>query len=388
MLSPSELTRIVRELDDAGRAGMSAALATVVSISGSAYRRPGARLFVREDGVVAGGVSGGCLEVDVVRKARAAMLERRPTLVAYDATDDQDGSFGQGLGCRGEVHILIEPFGLPRTALHVACLRDMLATREPRVLALRFAGQTDDDVGAIAMFSSDGARIDGERADPLPGLEDCVSSVLQQRRAREVTRDDGAAAAASDRLLLDYLPPIPRLLVVGGGPDCEPLAACATAIGYRVTIVDERPGTLASRQFPPGTRTSKARLQDLVPAEVDAFTACIVATHNAAYDGRALTQLLASPARYIGVLGPRRRTARLLEHILRTTGGAAGDASRLFAPTGLDIGGDTPDQIALAVLAEIQAVTADRPGAFLRDRAAPIHADGVDHTSAEGLGVQ
>ena len=124
-----------------------------------------------------------------------------------------------------------------------------------------------------------------------------------------------------------------------------------------------------------------------MPAEVDAFTACIVATHNAAYDGRALTQLMASPARYIGVLGPRRRTARLLEHILRTTGGAAGDVSRLFAPTGMDIGADTPDQIALAVLAEIQAVTADRPGGFLRNRAAPIHADGVDHASGEGLAV-
>jgi len=176
-----------------------------------------------------------------------------------------------------------------------------------------------------------------------------------------------------------------RLLVVGGGPDSEPLAACASAVGYRVMIVDERPGTLGTRQLPPGTRTSRAPLHDLVPAEVDAFTACIVATHNAAYDGRALAQLLASPARYIGVLGPRRRTARLLEHILRTTGGAAGDGSRLFAPTGLDIGGDTPDQIALAVLAEIQAVIAGRPGGFLRDRAAPIHDDGVDRASADGL---
>ena len=104
------------------------------------------------------------------------MLEGRPTLVAYDATDDQDGGFGQGLGSRGEIHILIEPFGLQRTALHVACLRAMLTAREPRVLALRFAGPTGD-VGAIAMFSSDGAWIDGDRAHLLPGIEDCVSSV-------------------------------------------------------------------------------------------------------------------------------------------------------------------------------------------------------------------
>lgn len=382
MLSPSELKRIVWELDVAGRADKPAALATVVSISGSAYRRPGARLFVREDGVVAGGVSGGCLEADVVKKARAAIQEGRPTLVAYDATDDHDGGFGQDPGGRGEIHILIEPVGLERTALHVACLRAMLTARKPRVLALRFAGPTGD-VGAIAMFSSDGAWIGGDRAHLLPGIEDCVSGVLQQRRAEEV--DQGDAVASSERLLLDYLVPIPHLLVVGAGPDSEPLAACASAVGYRVMIVDERPGSLGARQFPPGTRTSKAPLHELVPAEVDAFTACIVATHNAAYDGRALTQLLASRARYIGVLGPRRRTARLLEHILRTTGGAAGDGSRLFAPAGLDIGADTPDQIALAVLAEIQAVFAGRPGGYLRNRAAPIHGDGIEHASAEGV---
>ena len=348
MLSPNELTRIVRQLDAARGAHVPAALATVVAVSGSAYRRPGARMLVCDDGVAVGGVSGGCLEADVVRKARAAMLEGQPTLVTYDHSDDEDGGFGEGLGCGGEVHILIEPVGLQRTALHVACLRDMLTAREPRVLALRFTGPAGD-LGAIAVCPPEEMR----------GHEDGV--------------------------LLDYLPPIPRLFVVGAGPDSEPLAACASAVGYRVVVVDERPGTLGARRFPSGTRTSKAQLDDVVATEVDAFTACIVATHNAAYDGRALAQLLASPARYIGVLGPRRRTARLLEHILRTTGGAAGDGSRLFAPTGLDIGGDTPDQIALAVLAEIQAVIAGRPGGFLRDRAAPIHDDGVDRASADGL---
>jgi len=363
MLAPSELTRIVQALDDAAASGIPAALATVVAVAGSAYRRPGARLFVREDGVAAGGVSGGCLEADVVRKARAAMLDRRAAVISYDTTDDQDGSFGAGQGCQGEILILVEPVGAERTSFHAACLRDMQAAREARVLALRFTGSAGD-LGARALFSSAGAILAGDVPGRPQVLAAHVAAVLQQRRGSVVSLDAGESV---DRLLLDYLAPAPRLFLVGAGPDSEPLAGCATALGYQVIVVDERPGTLGRRRFPRGTLTSSAPVDHVARTYVDGHTACVIATHNTAYDARALRGLLPSPARYIGVLGPRKRAARLLQQL------GEGDAPRFFAPIGLDIGGETPEQIALAVLAEIQAVTLGRPGGFLRDRMAPIH---------------
>jgi xanthine/CO dehydrogenase XdhC/CoxF family maturation factor len=356
MLSPHELTGIVHHLGDAIPEGVRAALATVVRVSGSAYRRPGARMLVRDDGVVVGGVSGGCLEADVVRKARAAILEGQPAVIRYDATDDEDEGFG--LWCRGAIDVLVEPIGLARTALHVACLREMLAARDPRVLVLRFHGPPPD-LGAIALFSARGQdRGDGQ----LPiGLAEGARGVLERGRS--------CSGPDLDGVLLELLAPVPRLLVVGAGPDSEPLAACARAVGYDVTVVDERPGYLGARRFAAGTRISRKQVSKLA---IDGHTACVVATHNAAYDARALTQLLPSAARYIGLLGPRRRTVRLLEHL----GAAAGDlAGRFHTPTGLDIGAETPEQIALAVLAEIQAAMTGRPGGFLRDRATPIHDD-------------
>ncbi len=382
MLSPNELTSIIEDVEEAKRRGARAALVTVVFVSESAYRRPGARMLVRDDGHVAGGVSGGCLEADVVRRARAAMLEGRPAVVGYDATDDEDGGFGAGLGCRGEVEVLIEPAWLERTAFHLACLRRVLTARQPSVLALRFRGP-ESDLGAFAHFlpSGESASIAGGPGTDLAGLRERVTGVLEQRCGQCVP---GEAADAGPAVSLEYLLPLPRLLVVGGGPASEPLAACAHALGFRVTVVDERPGYLSRRRFPRETATSTVDVGHLARREVDAHTACIVATHNLAYDARALRGLLPSAAGYIGVLGPRKRTARLVEQLRPELEGAACAWERLYAPTGLDIGSGTPEQIALSILAEVQAVMTGRPGGSLRNRTTPIHEDASDPARGGG----
>jgi xanthine/CO dehydrogenase XdhC/CoxF family maturation factor len=119
---------------------------------------------------------------------------------------------------------------------------------------------------------------------------------------------------------------------------------------------------------------STASIEELSEDELDAHTAVVVATHNAAYDERALRRILPGAVRYVGVLGPRQRTGRMLEG-LRSVGDVRIDGARVFAPTGLDIGAETPEQIALSVLAEIQAVMSGRPGTSLRNRPSSIHSD-------------
>lgn len=357
MLSPNELPLIVQEATEAIRVAVRAALVTVVSISGSAYRRPGARMLVREDGRMFGGVSGGCLEADVVRRARIAMADGAPHVASYDSTDLEDGGFGTGLGCRGVVEILIEPSLLERTMFHLACLRRVIEMREPSVLAVRFRGPSEG-LGAIAHYT----KVPQGPEPDHPDLQDGVRRVFEQ--GRWLCMQD---------LLIEHLPPLPRLLVVGGGPDSEPLVACARTLGYCVLVADERPGQLHRRRFPSGTFMTTTTMKELPDEALDAHTAVVIATHNVAYDERALRRILPSAVRYLGVLGPRQRTVRMLEK-LRNDENVRGDWSRVFAPTGLDIGAETPEQIALSVLAEIQAVTSGRSGTSLRDRPSPIHA--------------
>ncbi|MCU1280772.1 MAG: alanine dehydrogenase [bacterium] len=309
-ISPNELRRIVASADEAARDGVGAALATVVAVVGSSYRRAGARMLVRHDGRVIGGVSGGCLEADVVRKALLAIVEQRPALLHYDTSDDEDGSFG--LGCRGEIEILVEPLASEPAQAQFRSLRQALTSRRPIALAARF----------------------GERS-----------------------------------LLVERLSPLPRLLVVGAGPDVEPLAACADALGYEVMVIDERPGYLGRRRLPDGVARAATSLSRFDRWKLDEHTACVVATHNASYDTRALRFLLATAAQYIGVIGPRKRTEKLFADL------GSSRCDRVYSPAGLDIGGATPEQVGLAILAEIDAVRNGRAGGFLRHRDRPIHDD-------------
>jgi xanthine/CO dehydrogenase XdhC/CoxF family maturation factor len=309
-----------------------------VSVVGASYRRPGARMLVCHDGHTIGGVSGGGLEADVARKALQAAQEQRPTLLHYDTTDEEEGG--------AEIEILVEPLSLPRARWHVDCLRAAQTARRPQVVAVRFRG---GDPGALT----------GREAQPL------AAAILRTGEKRQSQTVELSLDGTRSALLLDYLKPIPRLLIVGAGPDVEPLAACADALGYEVMVLDERPGPLSGRRLPARVQRAITSLAHFDRWQLDAHTACVVATHDLAYDVRALHHLWSSPAGYIGVVGARQRTRRMIDELA--------DGERLYAPAGLDIGGATPEQLALAILAEIEAVQNQRPGGHLRDRHAVVH---------------
>ena len=349
MVSPKELAALLRTCDEAQAQGLDAALATVVAVEGSSYRRPGARMLVREDGMMVGGVSGGCLEEDVIRKCRHAMGTGEPVLLTYDTTDEEDGAFGTALGCGGTIRILVEPLSRPRTQRHIEALRAAFASREPTVIALAFE---EGDKGVVEIEGAQALVAARERA-------------LRSRRWQLV-----------DEVLLDYLRPVPRLLVVGAGPDVEPLVQAADLLGYEVLVLDPRPGFISRRNFPAGVRRLMQPLDEAIRIEaLDEHTACVVASHSYSLDRQALERVLASAAGYIGLLGPKHRSKRLLG-ALRTADKPIGiGLQRLHTPVGLDIGADTPEQVSLAILAEIQAVFAQRAGGFLRDRNGPIHRD-------------
>lgn len=366
-----ELREILDAYETIRRQGKPAALATVVAVSGSSYRRPGARMLLTADGWVAGGVSGGCLENDVLGRARAVMEAGQADVVTYDTTEDGDIVFGVGLGCRGVIQILIEPLTGSRPDFEF--LTGLLQKREAGVCAMVFRseGDTRARLGDRLLLSQTGGVYDGLAG---AGLGACVRSdaegVLASEKSclREYPVSNGSVT-----VFLEAISPPQSLVVFGAGHDAPPLLRLAKELGWHVTVADARPAYATPERFPQADAVLVCPPEEASSRlPVDARTAVVLVTHNYLHDRALLEQWLPSPVRYLGVLGPKRRTERLLSDL--PPGAVTDEAlSRLHSPVGLDIGADTPETIALSIIAGIQAVAAGRPGGFLRDRSGPIY---------------
>ena len=367
-----ETAEILTRLSDPSMAGgRSAAIATVVGTVGSAYRRPGAKLLVLDDGDTLGSVSAGCLEADVREVARTVIRTNRPMLRQYDTRDEDDPVGSLGLGCRGVVDIFVQP----ATAGHFSSLAKPLATfmanDVPVAIVTLVSGGAD--VGRMMTVAFPAAthpagRTGGSLGDPA--LDEQV--VTRVREAR-----DGRRAAVSvvsgHGVFIELLRPPPHVVVCGAGSDAIPLVAYAADAGFRVTLLDHRPGLLDATRFPCASRCERAQPDDpTVVLPPPAQTLAIIKTHSLAHDSAWLRRFLALGVPYVGVLGPRARTERMLAELdADVTGPDSRD--RVFGPVGLDLGADGPQQVAISIVAELLAVVSQRAPRHLWQRCAPIH---------------
>ena len=356
--------------------GERAILATVVDVQGSGYRLPGARMLTLENGDTFGMVSGGCLEADVLERAKKVLTSGRAEVFTYDTTNDESSVFSLNMGCRGVVRILLEPVGGGNFLL--TNLRGVHEDRETRTIATLISadGGFEAELGGRLFYEGNGSFA----ADKLPlslqnlqTLHDaCVSF-------HESEKDYGFQNFETDEGLFEFAfesmkPPV-ALLLFGAGADAIPLARIASDLGWHIEVFDHRPAFLTKERFPEADRLIFHNEENPIgPIKNDPLTVAVIMTHNYEHDSRILPQLLRSNVAYIAALGPKRRTEQLL------TAAAAGGQSftqeqreRLYAPAGLDIGADTPEAIALSIAAEIQSILKDREGGHLRDRKGSIY---------------
>ena len=337
-----------RQIVGLWRRGGARVLVTVVRVEGSSYRRPGARLLLGRAAEYAGTISGGCLETEVTRKAEwkvreGAVVER------YSTMFDDTAEVPYGLGCGGVVDLLLEPVETPEcTALLHAMERALAGERSAIVTWFPGGGKSLRRVvlgaGGEVLFASEGL---GEKklacARGLRPGEEYEGRFVEEMREPQ------------------------RLFVLGAGDDAKPLVAMASMMGWSVIVADGRAHLARAERFAGAERVAALANDGVTKLEIGADDAVVVMTHSYEQDRGLLAALLPVAPRYLGLLGARHRSSLLVSEAAAMTGLPVEECcERIWAPVGLDLGGDGPEAIALAVMAEAQAACMGKLGGSRR----------------------
>ena len=350
-----------------------AILATVVDVKGSGYRRAGARMLIDADGKSIGTVSGGCLEADVLERAKKVLETGDATVITYDTAQDENSVFGLGMGCRGIIRVLLEP--IQRESFLVRVFQFLFEQRFRQFIATIISSDRATIGGRIFYSAFDQFDFEATPKDveKLRELTDDCEEFFRQNKSAEV-REYKIGDDNFEMFFENINPPL-SLLLFGAGFDALPLTRFAKELGWRVTVVDHRAAFANAERLPAADEIIVSRSEDLLEGLFkDENSAAVMMTHNYDRDRDILYRLLNSSCRYIGALGPKTRTANLVGEI-RADGKTFDESNleKLYAPVGLDIGSETPEEIALAVVAEIEAVLAGRSGGFLRERQSSVN---------------
>jgi xanthine dehydrogenase accessory factor len=357
------------------------AIATVIEVRGSAFRRPGARMLIAADGRLVGSVSGGCLEADVCQRAADVITSGVPQILTYDTTSDADIVWGLGLGCNGIVRVLVEPVRARTLPAYLPFIAESLDRGEHATVATITRGASAAAAaGQRVLLREDGGIAATDIADTawLTRIVEGTRRALEDRATRLLSCTDETTGSEIEIFSETVKPPVP-LVIFGSGDDAAMVSRLAKTLGWHVTVVDRRPSYLTRERLPEADALILSEPEAIATAvPLTPRTMALVMTHNYLQDRAILETLLPRGLTYIGQLGPRRRTERLLqelaeEHGSSTYGAHSENASRVHGPVGLDLGAETPEEIALAIVAEIQAVTAHHEAGFLKDRPGPIH---------------
>ena len=369
----SEISDVLGAIESLHARGEKMALATIVAVRGSTYRRPGARLLVPEQGELIGNISGGCLENDVADVARIVMSEGMARVVSFDLTADDEAVWGWGLGCNGAIELFVEPG--EKAAEVAGALRMALEDERPICMVTVLDSSIPGvDQGSRLLVRPDGSADTSLGDAALDAAAKASAVELLSRDRSEICTLPGSSGEA--KAFVEVLEPPLRLLVCGAGHDAAPLVRAAAGLGWRPIVVDDRPEFLNRERFPEAAAFVHLDRPDEVGkvAPIDERTFVVVMTHNFLRDKDYVRSLLDSPARFIAMLGPGARTQRLTTE-LRQEGAATTEENleRIHGPAGLDVGAEGPEEIAAAIVAEIVAVKRGRGGGFLKHRLGPIH---------------
>ena len=370
-----EINNIIKAFEEAQKQGRQTALATVVHVDGSSYRRPGARMLVTDEGQLTGAISGGCLEGDALRKALLVLNQQKTMLVTYDTMDEDDAKLGVGLGCNGIIQVLIEPIDITNPNNPIELLRGVIGKRQKSVLTTLFSLQNrkEEQPGTCLLLKEDGMvdTINDKYAFKGILLEDAKKAMAAQTSSFKNYISEKQNITA----FIEFVKPPVSLIVIGAGNDVMPLVDMANILGWETSIVDGRANYARPERFVSACQVLVSKPENVLEQiTIDEQTVFVLMTHNYNYDLAMLKALIKRNVVYVGSLGPKKKSDRMLDE-LREEGIHVNDEQlkNIYGPSGLDIGAETPEEIALSILSEIKAVLSGRGGESLRRNADAIH---------------
>jgi len=370
-----EINRIINAFENARKNQLRSALVTVVHVDGSSYRRPGARMLVMEDGQFTGAISGGCLEGDALRKAMLSLSQQQNKLITYNTNNEEDISIGLQLGCEGIIRVLFEPINFEELNNPIELLKKAVSKRKEAVLVTLFSleNKRNNQPGTSMLLDETGI-VSG--SIPYPKLQDEILKDTQHSfKQKKSSFKNYTTQKISVTAFIEFLKPPVSLVIVGAGNDAIPMMQIADSVGWDVTVVDGRNTHAKQERFTNACQVLVSKPEEVLQnILVDNYTAFVLMTHNYNYDFAMLKSLLKKDINYIGILGPRKKLDKMLND-LKEEGIELKEkqVKRIFGPAGLEIGAETPEEIALSIISEIKASFAQKTGGSLRNKKEVIH---------------
>ena len=347
-----------------------AALATVVRVEGSSYRRTGARMLISDSGEWIGGISGGCLEGDALKKAKFAMAQNKSSMVTYDTTDDDPYQIGVGLGCNGIIDVLLAPIDFQNVNNQVLILSDCLQSRKPSVVIT----VTNLKGGFKTTALGEAFRFNSDKDFPLNFISGNLISDVQNCLQNEKSESKIYHCQEGEiQLFMEVVIPATHLILYGGNYDIYPMVKLAKEIGWKVSVVCN-PLKVHKSLFEIADHVIEKDKSDEV--EIDSYTVALLMAHDYETDFKNMRNLLKTSIKYIGMLGPKKRTDKMfLELSEEGNHISEQDLERIATPVGLDIGATNPEEIAISIIAEIKTFFTGRTGQRLKFREGAIYGD-------------
>jgi len=370
-----EIREIIKAYDAAVHAGKKSALAAVVHLNGSSYRRPGARMMVTDVGELTGAISGGCLEGDALRRAMMVLSQQQSKLVTYDSSDEDDAIIGMQLGCAGIIQVLFEPINPNDHNNPIQLLRKAVALRQKSVLVTLFSleDKKNEQPGTCLLMEENG-NISG--TIPYSELQDAIMGNVHHAMQQQTSSfNNYVGKNVSVTAFIEFLQPAISLVVIGAGNDAIPMMQIADTIGWDVRVVDGRSTHAKPERFACACQVLVSKPEKVLEQiPIDQQTVFVMMTHNYNYDLAMLKALLQCKVTYIGILGPKKKLDRMLDE-LRDDGIelTQEQLNTIYGPVGLEIGAETAEEIALSIIAEIKAVLSGKLGGSLRNKQDVIH---------------
>ena len=360
---------IVNRVAECERRGEAVALASLVESSGSIPMSERAKMVMKSDGAIMGTIGGGCLEAEIINSCREVLETGRSQTTRYTMTEKQAGE--SGLNCGGSVFVYTERVGVPGDSDVYDAVSTAKANRQPCVLATRMSElPTEVCGGGRVLYFAAGARcgsLGDEELDTV--VEKHAAEVVETEKARVLHFDGDSMSLSGDGVGADsdgvskvagrievfvepFLPP-PVLFVFGGGHVGAQIGKLATDVGFRVLVIDDRPMFSNAERHPYAADCVVDEMDDAFKdLEIDDQSFIVAATRGHQHDEIVVEQAIRTPARYIGMLGSERKKMILWKRIA-DRGGDRPQLDRVYAPIGLNIGADNPEEIAVSVVAEL-----------------------------------